>query len=256
MSAPLLEVGEVWKRYGGRAALAGVSLQVGEGEALGIVGPNGSGKSTLLDVVSRLVEPDAGRVRLAGEDLLARPASKLATHGVARVFQSPRLSAHLTAFENVALGLYRGTTLRQRLLSPATGGVPRREGERVLHWLRAVGLAECARAYPRALTHFQARCAELARALVAQPRLLLLDEPTAGFSREERAAFARLLGSVRAPATAVVLIEHDFELIVETCDRVLVLDAGRPVASGPPAAVRMDPAVLDVYFGGGDAGGL
>lgn len=256
MPDTLLAVDEVWKRYGGRTALAGVSLSVAPGEALGIIGPNGSGKSTLLNVVGRLVEPDAGRVRLAGADLLALPAWKLAAAGITRVFQAPRLSAHLTVYENVALGLYGMTGVRRRLLSPIRGGVSREDHRRVLRLLEDAGLAGCARETPRALTHVQLRCAELARALAPRPRLLLLDEPTAGFSPPERSAFLRLLRSARGPATALVLIEHNFEAIVESCDRVLVLDAGERVAEGPPAAVRADPAVLRVYFGGPHAPGV
>lgn len=252
----LLVLDGVCKRYGGRTALAGISLAVGAGEAVGVIGPNGSGKSTLLNVVGRLVEPDAGRVRLGGADLLALPACKLAAAGITRVFQAPRLSAHLTVYENVALGLYGTTGLRRRLLSPARGGLPRRDQARVLQLLDDAGLAPFAHDTPRALTHFQLRCAELARALAPRPRLLLLDEPTAGFSREERGAFLRILRSARDAATALVLIEHNFELIVESCDRVLVLDAGERIAEGPPAAVRADPAVLRVYFGGAHAPGV
>jgi ABC-type branched-subunit amino acid transport system ATPase component len=253
MSHALLAVDGVWRRYGGRAALAGISLVVEEGEAVGVIGPNGSGKSTLLNVISRLVDPDAGAVRFAGTDLLATPAWKLATVGVTRVFQVPRVSGHLTVAENVALGLYWATGLRQRLVSPAVGDLSRRDHDRVLGLLASVGLAGREHEGPEALSHFELRCAELARALAPHPRLLLLDEPTAGFSQDERVAFLRLLQSVRDPATSIILIEHNFELIVETCDRVAVLDAGALVASGAPAAVRADAAVLDLYFGGADA---
>jgi ABC-type branched-subunit amino acid transport system ATPase component len=253
MSHALLEVDGLLKRYGGRTALAGVSLVVDEGEAVGVIGPNGSGKSTLLNVISRLVEPDAGAVRFAGNSLLAVPAWKLAPTGITRMFQAPRINGHLTVFENVTLGLYWATGLRQRLLSPAAGDLSPRDRAKIQDLLVGVGLAGREDEGVETLSHFEIRCMELARALVSSPRLILLDEPTAGFSREERVAFLRLLQSARNPRTSIILIEHNFELIVEICERVVVLDAGALVASGAPAVVRSDPAVLDLYFGGGDA---
>jgi branched-chain amino acid transport system ATP-binding protein len=253
----LLEVGELSLRFGGVQALAGVSLQVRQGEIHAIIGPNGAGKSSLLNCVSGLYRPQRGRVTLHRADgaaqLLGRAPHRIARLGVARSFQNIELFRHLTVLENLLLGRHHrmSTALLPALLwyGPARRQeIAHRElVEEVIDLLEL----QAVRHQPVAsLAYGYAKRVELGRALCLQPVILLLDEPMAGMNAEEKEAMARYVLDVNELAgVTVVLIEHDMDVVMDISHRVTVLDFGRLIASGTPEQIRDDPAVIDAYLG-------
>jgi branched-chain amino acid transport system ATP-binding protein len=245
-----LTVADLVVRFGGVTALAGVSLTVPRGEVCGLIGPNGAGKTTLFDCVSRLTRPRSGRIELGGQDLLALPPHRVAELGVARTFQHLGLVPSLSVRENVMLGAQRAGTgfLSAALRLPGVRAKERALRERADTVLDRLALTDIA-AHPAAgLPYGTLKRIELARALAAEPELLLLDEPASGLSHEEVDELAGLIEDVRADMT-VLLVEHHMGMVMRLSDTVVVLDFGRVVATGPPAQVREDPAVLAAYLG-------
>jgi branched-chain amino acid transport system permease protein len=220
-------------------ALAGVSLEVGEGEIVGLVGPNGSGKSTLINVVSGHYRPDGGRIRLDGVDIAGRDAHRIAGLGVSRTYQIPRPFARLTVRDNVAIAGMFGRTARTRHGAE-------REAAR---WLELTGLAERAGALPAALNLHQRKFLELARALAAEPRLVLLDEVLSGLTPAEMADAARLIRRIRDGGATVLFVEHIMRVVMDLADRVVVLDHGEVMATGLPREVMRHPDVVRAYLG-------
>jgi branched-chain amino acid transport system ATP-binding protein len=250
----MLQIDALTVRFDGLEALAGIDLALADGEALGLVGPNGSGKSTLLNAITGLCAPVSGRVRFGGTDIAGKPAHAIARLGIARSFQNLRLFARMTVFDNVWAAQHSlpGIGWRERLaLGGAAERARRAEVDRLLH---EAGLAERRGALAGALPLADQRRLELVRALARQPKLLLLDEPAGGMTPAETAAMVDLLRRIALPGRACIVIEHKIDLIAALCDRVAVLDFGRKIAEGKPAAVLADPAVRTAYFGaGGDA---
>jgi branched-chain amino acid transport system ATP-binding protein len=245
-----LTVTDLVVRFGGVTALAGVSFTVPRGEVCGLIGPNGAGKTTLFDCVSRLTRPRSGRIELAGRDLLALPAHRVAELGVARTFQHLGLVPSLSVRENVMLGA-QGAGYGFLPAALRLPGVRSRERElrgradAVLDRLALAGIA----ARPAAgLPYGTLKRIELARALAADPDLLMLDEPASGLSHEEVDELAGVIEDVRADMT-VLLVEHHMGMVMRLSGTVVVLDFGRVVATGTPAQVREDPAVLAAYLG-------
>ncbi|MFN3286312.1 MAG: ABC transporter ATP-binding protein [bacterium] len=235
---PLLEISGVSVAFGGVRALNDVTVSVEGGQVLGLIGPNGAGKTTLLNVVSRFVPPQRGDLRLGNRSLLRYRPDQLVRLGVARSFQIPQLFSGLTVLDHLRLAAERST--RQR-------GSAERVAREVLE---EFGLGEVATSFPHLLPSAVQKRVDLARAVAARPQLLLLDEPAAGLGAEERVGFARWLREFRRrQGCAVVLVEHDVELVAGCSDRVVVLDFGRIIASGSPEEVRRDPAVLQAYLG-------
>jgi branched-chain amino acid transport system ATP-binding protein len=244
-----LTVTDLVVRFGGVTALDGVSFVVRPGEVCGLIGPNGAGKTTLFDCVSRLTRPQSGRIELDGHDLLALPAHRVARLGVARTFQHLGLVPSLSVRDNVMLGAqapvgFVSTGLRL----PGVRKAERALRERADAVLDRFGLAALA-AHPAAgLPYGTLKRVELARALAADPALLMLDEPASGLSHGEVDELAGLIEEVRA-GTTVLLVEHHMGMVMRLSDTVVVLDFGKVVATGTPAEVREDPAVLAAYLG-------
>ncbi|MFC5821408.1 branched-chain amino acid ABC transporter ATP-binding protein/permease [Nonomuraea harbinensis] len=242
----------VRKSFGGVHALRGIDLTIEPGTVHAIVGPNGSGKTTLLNVISRLLRQDEGQVILDAEDVSRAPAERLARRGVARVFQTPRLLGTSSLRDNVLLGAYT----RERSGGPAIVlRLPwaRREqaelAEEADRLLAGHGLAGRASEEAASLPHGEQRLLEVARALMARPRLLLMDEPAAGLTPRELESLGRLIRAIRDTGTTVVLVEHHIELVASVADVVTVLDRGRLVTSGPPQEALGDARVVEVYLG-------
>lgn len=239
----LLEVQEVTVRFGGHTALSSVSLNVEAGRITGLIGPNGAGKTTMFNVITGLQAPTKGVVKLDGKDVGGRLPYKRARLGMARTFQRLELFGQLTVRENiqVAGGLRKQWGKRGAILD----GTP----PTIEELLERVGLTDVADVRADSLPTGQGRLVELARALAIRPRLLLLDEPASGQDEEETKAFADLLRSLAGEGMAVLLVEHDMELVMQVCSKIYVLDFGQMMASGTPAEVRADPKVQAAYLG-------
>jgi branched-chain amino acid transport system permease protein len=248
----LLEVSGLVKRFRGVTAVDGVSLSVRSGEILGVVGPNGSGKTTLFNVISGLYRPSSGRVQLDGRVISGLRPYRISRLGVARTFQHLRLFRDLTARENLLVTLDRTRTWWSWRYVAWPLGVWRHERSlrrSAAELLDRFGLAQFAAARPGTLPYGIQRRLELARAMAAGPRLLLLDEPAAGLNGEEQRQLAAIVRSIRDSGVTVVLIEHNMGLVMSLCSRVVVLDSGTVIAEGAPAEVARNPLVLEAYLG-------
>lgn len=239
MSAPLLRVRGLSRRFGGLRAVDALDLDVAAGEIVGLLGPNGSGKTTAMNLISGALAPDAGTIVFDGREVQGLPAFKLARLGLARSFQLVRMPGSLTCLENVITGLaFRPNGL---------WGDPARARAREL--LARVGLGEQADAPADALTYIDQKRLELARALALEPKLLLLDEWLAGLNPTELHDGIALVRQIRDGGMTILMVEHVMDAIRALCDRAVVMSAGRRIAEGSTAAVLADPAVLEAYLG-------
>ena len=251
--APVLRLEGIDLSFGGVQALSNIALSIAPGEIRAVIGPNGAGKSSLVNVITGLYPPDRGRIWHGAESFTRVPTPQLAALGVARTFQNLALFKGLTARENVAMGLAH--TRRAFWPEQLVGwGRDRRERDDVLQRTARVidflGLNAVSERRVGNLPYGLQKRVELARAVVAAPRLLLLDEPMAGMTATEKQEMARLVRSVRDTyGTTILLIEHDIGVVLGLSDRVAVLDYGRKIADDTPDAVRKDPAVIDAYLG-------
>jgi branched-chain amino acid transport system ATP-binding protein len=248
----VLEAEGIGIAFGGLRALEGVGFSARAGEVLAIIGPNGAGKTTLFNIVSGLYRADAGRIRLNGQDVTEAPPHRLAARGLSRSFQNLQIFFRMTALENVMAGrhLREGSGLFADLFRlPAARRANAATRQAGLALLERVGLAEFADQPAGALPYGALKRLEIARALATGPRVLLLDEPAAGCNPVETEEVDRLIAAIAAEGLAVVLIEHDMKLVMRISRHVVVLNQGRMLAEGPPAAVRADPAVIAAYLG-------
>ena len=249
---PLLIVSGVEKRFGGLKALDGVTFDVARGSITGLIGPNGAGKTTLFEVVSGLLPSDAGEIRLGTHRLDGRPPHEIARLGVARTFQIPRPLARMTVLDNLMLYAKDQSGERLRTLVAGRRAIAAQDAalrSRAREILALTDLAAHADALAGTLSGGQKKLLELARVLMADPSLILLDEPGAGVNPTLMRSLVSAIRDLHARGMTFLLIEHDMDLITELCDPVIVLAEGRRLVEGPFAQVRRDPRVLEAYLG-------
>ena len=252
MAEGLLEINRLTKRFGGVVAADEISLAVLPGELHAIIGPNGAGKSTLIGQLSGEIVPDGGHIRFAGRDITALPVYRRSQLGLARSFQVTTLFPDFTALDNVALSVQAHAGHSFRFWRDARREADLREPARMA--LVRVGLGERATSLVADLSHGERRQLEIAMALAARPRMLLLDEPMAGMGLEEAARLVETLQKLKGVIT-VMLVEHDIDAVFALADRISVLVYGRIIASGDPTAIRADAAVREAYLGEGNRHG-
>ncbi|MBH5402345.1 ABC transporter ATP-binding protein [Bradyrhizobium sp. CNPSo 4010] len=267
----MLSLRGLTRRFGGLTAVDAIDLDLAKGELISIIGPNGAGKTTLFNLVTGLDRPDAGTVSFEGQDITGLSPERLAAEGIARTFQLGRVFGNLSVKDNVLIGAHT----RLRAVKPAVPVIGpllelglallrpssvRAEEERLREEVKAILARFGERLLPRidqpaySLSYANRRRVEIARALALKPRLLLLDEPTAGMNPTETAEMQSLVAELKAEGLTILLIEHKLEMVMRLSDRVIVMDEGKKIAEGPGEQVRTDPNVIEAYLGHGLSG--
>ncbi len=248
----MLKVENITKQFGGVTALQNVSFSIAAGEITGIIGPNGAGKTTLFNVVTGIYNPTFGKVYYDGTDITGFPPERLASLGMVRTFQGIELFSQMTVLENVMVGLHtrsQSGIIASALKLPAHLREERHTRERATSWLEFAGIAELAHTRAANLPFGKGRLLEIARALAVQPKIILLDEPAAGLNSRETSDLALLISRIKDSGITVVLVEHDMELVMEICGRIVVLNLGHKLAEGTPRQIQEDEQVVTAYLG-------
>ena len=253
ISGPFLQVADLSMRFGGLLAVDGIAFDVRDREIFAIIGPNGVGKTTVFNCISGFYKPSTGRISLQGQELAGLGSHTVARHGVVRTFQNVRLFKHMTVLENLLVAQHRHlkTSLPAGLLrTRAYRESEQKALDNALHWLDYMGLREFVNREAGNLAYGHQRRLEIARCMVTQPRVLMLDEPAAGLNPQEKKDLQGLIEQLRNQyGLAVLLIEHDMSLVMGVSERILVMEHGRPIALGTPEAIRSDERVIKAYLG-------
>ena len=250
----MLEVKSLTQRFGGITALEDISFSVKKGDITGVIGPNGAGKTTLFNIVTGIYTQTSGSVILEGADISSLPAEKLASRGLVRTFQNIELFGNMTVLENVMLGLHTGSScglLACMFKMPWHLKEEKEIRAKAQQWLEYCGIADLADQQASNLPFGKGRLLEIARAMAVKPRIMLMDEPAAGLNNRETSELASLIRRIRESGVTVVLVEHDMELVMEICDRIVVLNLGKKLAEGTPRDIQENRLVIDAYLGEG-----
>jgi branched-chain amino acid transport system ATP-binding protein len=253
MSDPLLQTGALRKEFGGLVAVDDVDFNVPENAIVSLIGPNGAGKTTFFNMLTGVYKPTEGNVIFAGEDMTGKPPHAFTQRGIGRTFQNIRLFQNMTALENVLVGMHvrlKGNLFEALLRTPRVKNEEREARVRARELLEFSGLKGRDNVIGRNLSYGDQRRLEVARALATQPKLLLLDEPTAGMNPQETADFTKFVDRLRAEhQLSVLLIEHDMRVVMGISDRVTVLDYGEKIAEGTPQEIQKNDRVIEAYLG-------
>ena len=248
----MLEVSGISQVFGGVTALDRVSFPIKKGDITGVIGPNGAGKTTLFNIITGIYTQTAGRVLLGGTDVSGLPPERLARLGMVRTFQNIELFGGMTVHENVMVGMHTKSSsglLACALKMPWTISEERRIRDKSVKWMEFTGIADLAQVTAGNLPFGKGRLLEIARALAVEPQVILMDEPAAGLNNQETLALAQLIQRIRDTGITVVLVEHDMELVMDICDRIVVLNLGKKLAEGTPREIQDNQEVIAAYLG-------
>lgn len=248
----MFEVTGITKIFGGVTALKDVSFTINKGEITGVIGPNGAGKTTLFNIITGIYTQTSGKVFFEGKDISGLPSEKLAPLGMVRTFQNIELFGGMTVLENVMVGLHsksRSGMFSCACKMPWATSEERKIREAALQWLEFAGITDLAEVTAGNLPFGKGRLLEIARALASEPRMMLMDEPAAGLNSQETWQLSQLIKRIRDLGITIVLVEHDMELVMDICDRIVVLNLGEKLAEGTPRQIQENDAVIAAYLG-------